>query len=36
MAVMRLVDAIRATLEAEMARDERVLLLGQDIGRNGS
>jgi pyruvate dehydrogenase E1 component beta subunit len=35
MAVMRMVDAIRSTLEAEMTRDERVLLLGQDIGRNG-
>lgn len=35
MAVMRMVDAIRSTLEAEMARDERVILLGQDIGRNG-
>jgi len=35
MAVLRMVDAIRATLEAEMARDERVVLLGQDIGRNG-
>ncbi len=35
MAVMSMVEAIRATLAAEMERDERVLLLGQDIGANG-
>jgi pyruvate dehydrogenase E1 component beta subunit len=35
MAVMRMVEAIRETLAAEMARDERVLVLGQDVGRNG-
>jgi pyruvate dehydrogenase E1 component beta subunit len=35
MAVMRMVDAIRSTLEAELDRDERVLVLGQDVGRNG-
>jgi pyruvate dehydrogenase E1 component subunit beta len=32
---MNMVEAIRSTLAAEMQRDERVILLGQDIGRNG-
>lgn len=32
---MRMIDAIRATLAAEMERDERVILLGQDIGASG-
>lgn len=35
MAVMNMVEAIRATLAEELARDERVVLLGQDIGANG-
>jgi pyruvate dehydrogenase E1 component beta subunit len=35
MAVLSMVEAIRSTLAAEMQRDERVLLLGQDIGANG-
>src|SRR5205823_13797865 len=35
MAVLNMVEAIRATLHAEMERDERIILLGQDIGRNG-
>ena len=35
MAVMTMVEAIRHTLHQEMARDERVILLGQDVGRNG-
>jgi pyruvate dehydrogenase E1 component beta subunit len=35
MAVLRMIDAIRTTLEAELERDERVLVLGQDVGRNG-
>jgi pyruvate dehydrogenase E1 component beta subunit len=35
MAVMNMVEAIRSCLTAEMARDERILLLGQDIGANG-
>lgn len=35
MATMAMVEAIRATLRDELARDERVILLGQDIGRNG-
>jgi len=34
-AVLNMVEAIRATLHAEMERDERIILLGQDIGRNG-
>jgi pyruvate dehydrogenase E1 component beta subunit len=35
MTVLNMVEAIRATLSDEMARDERVVLLGQDIGVNG-
>jgi pyruvate dehydrogenase E1 component beta subunit len=35
MPVLNMVEAIRATLGAEMERDDRVILLGQDIGRNG-
>lgn len=35
MAEMNMIEAIRSTLAAEMERDERVLLLGQDIGVNG-
>jgi pyruvate dehydrogenase E1 component beta subunit len=35
MTAMNMVEAIRSTLAAEMERDERVLLLGQDIGVNG-
>ena len=35
MAVLNMVEAIRQTLADEMARDGRILLLGQDIGRNG-
>lgn len=35
MAVLNMVEAIRGTLAAEMARDDRIILLGQDIGRNG-
>jgi pyruvate dehydrogenase E1 component beta subunit len=30
-----MVEAIRGTLAAEMERDERIILLGQDIGHNG-
>ena len=30
-----MVQAIRGTLEREMERDERIILLGQDIGHNG-
>ena len=35
MAERNLVEAIRDALEAEMAADERVVLLGQDVGRKG-
>ena len=35
MAVMTMVEVIRSTLAAELERDERVVLLGQDIGVNG-
>jgi pyruvate dehydrogenase E1 component beta subunit len=35
MAVLNMLQAIRATLATEMERDERIILLGQDIGRNG-
>ena len=35
MAVQTMVEAIRSTLAAEMERDERVMLLGQDVGANG-
>jgi pyruvate dehydrogenase E1 component beta subunit len=33
--IMNMVTAIRSTLAAEMERDERIILLGQDIGVNG-
>jgi pyruvate dehydrogenase E1 component beta subunit len=32
---MTMIEAIRDTLHAELARDERVLVLGQDVGRLG-
>lgn len=35
MPVMNMVEAIRGTLAREMERDQRVILLGQDIGHNG-
>ena len=35
MATLNMVQAIRSTLEREMERDERIILLGQDIGHNG-
>lgn len=35
MPVLSMLDAIRDALETEMALDERVMLLGEDIGRNG-
>ncbi|CAN5424276.1 alpha-ketoacid dehydrogenase subunit beta [soil metagenome] len=35
MAVLSMVEAIRSTLEAEMARDERVIVLGEDVGKSG-
>jgi pyruvate dehydrogenase E1 component beta subunit len=35
MPTMNMVAAIRDTLHAEMARDERVMVLGQDVGKLG-
>jgi pyruvate dehydrogenase E1 component subunit beta len=35
MAVLTMVEAIRQTLESELARDERVMILGQDVGQLG-
>jgi 2-oxoisovalerate dehydrogenase E1 component beta subunit len=35
MAQLNLVESINAALAGEMARDERILLLGEDIGANG-
>jgi pyruvate dehydrogenase E1 component beta subunit len=35
MAVMNMVEAIRSCLFSELERDERIILLGQDIGVNG-
>lgn len=35
MTTMTMIEAIRSTLRAELARDDRVLLLGQDIGSLG-
>ena len=35
MAVKNVIEAIRDTMYEEMARDERVILLGEDVGRHG-
>lgn len=35
MPVMNMVEAIRSTLDEAMAQDDGIVLLGQDIGRNG-
>ena len=35
MAVLTMIEAIRSCLASELERDERVLLLGQDVGVNG-
>lgn len=35
MAVMSMIEAIRHTLDQEMARDERVMVLGEDVGTQG-
>lgn len=35
MTIMNMVEAIRSALRHEMARDERVVVLGQDIGKLG-
>ena len=32
MAVMNLVQAVASTLDAEMARDQAVVVLGEDVG----
>lgn len=35
MPVMSMIEAIRHTLDQEMARDERVMVLGEDVGTQG-
>jgi pyruvate dehydrogenase E1 component beta subunit len=35
MAVLNLVETIRSTLEQEMRRDKSIVLLGEDVGKNG-
>jgi 2-oxoisovalerate dehydrogenase E1 component beta subunit len=35
MAEMRMIEAVRAAMAEEMERDDRVLVLGEDIGRKG-
>ena len=35
MTTMNMVEAVRTTLEAEMERDERIVVLGEDVGRSG-
>jgi 2-oxoisovalerate dehydrogenase E1 component beta subunit len=35
MAVMTLIDAVRAALREEMEKDERVWVLGEDVGKKG-
>jgi pyruvate dehydrogenase E1 component beta subunit len=35
MPVLNMIEAIRSTLGSEMERDERIILLGQDVGVNG-
>jgi pyruvate dehydrogenase E1 component beta subunit len=35
MTVMNIVDTIRETLGSEMARDERMIILGEDVGESG-
>ncbi|MFF3358616.1 alpha-ketoacid dehydrogenase subunit beta [Streptomyces sp. NPDC002917] len=35
MTTLNIVEAVRGTLEAEMHRDERVIVLGQDVGKSG-
>src|SRR4029077_9756950 len=34
-AEMRMIEAVRAAITEEMERDERVLVLGEDVGRKG-
>src|SRR6266851_2695983 len=35
MAEMRMIEAVRAAISEEMERDERVLVMGEDVGRKG-
>src|SRR5437773_10633152 len=35
MAEMRMIEAVRAAITEEMERDQRVLVLGEDVGRKG-
>ncbi|MEU6323811.1 alpha-ketoacid dehydrogenase subunit beta [Streptomyces sp. NPDC047009] len=35
MTTLNIVEAVRSTLEAEMHRDERVIVLGEDVGKSG-
>lgn len=35
MPILNLVETIRTTLEQEMRRDKRIILLGEDVGKNG-
>jgi 2-oxoisovalerate dehydrogenase E1 component beta subunit len=35
MAELRMIEAVRAAITEEMERDERVLVLGEDVGRKG-
>src|SRR5437879_7932422 len=35
MSEMRMIEAVRAAMAEEMERDERVLVLGEDVGKKG-
>lgn len=35
MPTMTLIQAINTALDEEMSRDERVMLLGEDVGKRG-
>src|SRR5438094_4518796 len=35
MSQMRMIEAVRAAMAEEMERDERVLILGEDVGKKG-
>jgi 2-oxoisovalerate dehydrogenase E1 component beta subunit len=35
MTIKTIVETVRDTLRAEMARDERVMVLGEDVGKSG-